>query len=86
LERVLHQKKIGDEVRITFSKEALGDECGHLLRPLRIALHLKQIPETLYLHARITAIEEPESREIITAMAEAVKGDGCGGDCDCGCS
>ncbi len=86
LERELHQRKIGDEVVVTVARKNAGEVCGYLLKPLRLAFGLKNLPESLYLAINVVAVDEPENREIIMAMAEALKKQGgCGVTCDCGC-
>jgi hypothetical protein len=65
---LLHVKK--EEVRLLF---------GHLHLPLH---DLFEKSEALFLKIKIIKVEQPDSKEVVKAMAESAAHPG---DCDCGC-
>jgi len=76
--------RIGDEVLIKIKPGDLSETFQHIPRPVWI---LPQNLDTVYLRAKILTISQPDNREIVKAMAAIAQhgGDGCGGDCGCGC-
>ena len=79
-------KSAGDWLALSIPASRLAETMAHLLMPLRKALDSAPIPPVLSLTVTIEAVSEPTPREIIRAMAEVTNAEGCGADCDCGCS
>ncbi len=84
-EAALHQKAVGASLQMVIHKNNLPEFFGHLYPAVCGKLKLPGDVADLVLHVSVKAIETPEDREIIQAMARSV-GHGCGGSCDCGCS
>ncbi len=85
LEVELHQKEIGDSLRVVIHKDGMHEFFGHLYPALCGKLRLPGAAADMPVKVVVEAIETPDDREIIQAMAHTV-GHGCGGTCDCGCS
>jgi len=81
----LLQKVAGDQLHLSVPRAKAFQTFAHLYVPLRTALHLTDLPETLDVTITIAAVTDPEPREVIQAMAQATDQNGCGGDCGCGC-
>ncbi len=84
-EEALHQKKMGESLLLVIPRNGLPEFFGHLYPELCGKLKLPGDAADLVLNVSVKAIETPEDREIVQAMAQSV-GHGCGGSCDCGCS
>lgn len=78
----LLEKKAGEKVTVSFREQEYENYFEHLQPPI---MDLFDGPEQLFLRVKIVSIGNPESREIIKAMAEvaAYREGGCG--CGCGC-
>jgi len=78
----LLEKKAGEEVTVALRKQEYEEYFEHLQPPI---MNLFDGREQLFLRVKIVSIGNPESREIIKAMAEiaAYREGGCG--CGCGC-
>jgi len=81
---LLH-KSPGERCRLSIPREKTSRMLAHLQKPLCGALHLNEAREDLDLHITIVAVEDPEPREVVRAMAQAAEQNGCGGGCGCGC-
>jgi hypothetical protein len=79
----LYEKRAGESLTLTVSAAECQDFFGHLFLPLRQALGLQIMPQTIVLKAEITAVNDADHREVVQALAKT--GSGCGGSCDCGC-
>ncbi len=80
-EYALLGKKAGDRITLEIDPLTVGETFAHL-QPL--LAELWDEASAAMLQARVTAVAEAESREIIKAMAAATGG--CGdGQCGCGC-
>lgn len=84
-ETTLFEKSEGDTLSLAVSAAEASNYFGHLLLPLRQALGLQILPETINLRVGVTKVRDAENREIVQSLAKALGG-GCGGSCDCGCS
>lgn len=84
-EAALHDKAIGEDLTIAVSSGEAHEFFGHLFSPLYRALGVQIIPETITLHAEVTAVADAESQEIVRSLAKALASGGCGGSCGCGC-
>lgn len=85
-EYALLGKTPGDTIQLALPRAEIPATLAHLALPLRTALGGLPWPDTLALDIRVTRVEPAAPREIIRAMAQAANQEGCGGDCDCGCS
>lgn len=81
---LLH-KAVGDRLHLSIPGEKIAPTLAHLHRPLCEALHPRAPMENLDLEITIAAVEDPEPREVVRALAQAAEAHGCGGDCGCGC-
>jgi hypothetical protein len=84
-EGVLHNKSEGENLTITVSATEAHEFFGHLLLPLRQALGLQIMPETIILTAAVIAVADADDREVVQSLAKALAAGGCGGSCGCGC-
>ena len=86
IEAELQQKRVGDSMQLLVAEDSLADFFGHLYPVVcgKLQLPPGSSGET-QLRITLEAIEIPEDKEIIQAMARTV-GHGCSGTCDCGCS
>jgi hypothetical protein len=84
-EGVLHNKGEGEKLTITVSATEAHEFFGHLLLPLRQALGLQIMPETIILTAAVIAVADADDREVVQSLAKALAAGGCGGSCGCGC-
>jgi hypothetical protein len=66
-------------VLLHLKKEEIQPFLGHLQLP---ALDLLEENSSFYLNAKIAKIEQPDSKEVIKALAELAAHPG---DCGCGC-
>ena len=82
---LLH-KSPGEHCRLSIPRQKAPQTLAHLQRPLCSALLLNDAPEDLELQITIVAVDDPEPREVIRAMAQAAEQNGCAGGCGCGCS
>lgn len=82
---LLH-KVSGDQLTLSVPREKAAQTFGHLYTSLRMALHITDVPETLDCKISIASVSDPDPREVVQAMAQATDQNGCGGDCECGCS
>ena len=80
----LSGKMVGETFSLNVVRGELSVYLEHLYRPLLNVLELPAIPGDLVLEGVVTTVEQPQEREIITAMKEYLGG-GCGGGCNCGC-
>lgn len=85
LEVELHQKGIGDMLQMVIPGDRIPEFFGHLYRMLCGKLKPPGTATDVPLKIVVEAIEAPDDREIIQAMAQTVS-HSCGGTCDCGCS
>lgn len=79
IERELAGKAIGSTVHIELPENGFCPFFGHI--PL-CDISLPSVDEIACLKIKITNIEIPTAREVISAMADITP---CGGGCDCGC-
>lgn len=85
-EMTLSDKRGGDRLRCEILSGQMGEYFGHLLPALRKAMGGDLISPSLSLEVEVLAVEDPDNRELVQAMAKSL-GHGCGGgSCDCGCS
>jgi hypothetical protein len=82
-ESALQDKRAGESLTLTVPTAETQEFFGHLFLPLRQALDLQIMPQTLALKVEITAVIDAGNREVVQALAKS--GSGCGGSCDCGC-
>lgn len=82
-ESALHEKRAGESLSLKISPTEAPDFFGHLFWPIRQALGLQVMPQTIALEVEVTAVIDAENREVVQSMAKA--GSGCGGSCGCGC-
>ena len=75
----LVNKKAGDSVLLHLEKKAIHPFLGHLQLPLR---GLLEGNNSFVLKATIAKIEQPDSKEVVKALAELTSH---AGDCGCGC-
>lgn len=85
LEIALNEHLVGDSVRVKIAGNDMGEICGHLLQPLRMALDLPVMPNQLSLDISVADVCVAENREIVQAIAKSIGGGSCHGDCSCGC-
>lgn len=85
LEITLSGLSVGDNVQVKVASSDMGEICGHLLQPLRIALNLPIMPNQLSLDITIAEVRVAENHEIVQALAKSMSGGSCHGDCGCGC-
>ena len=77
----LVNKAAGEELSMPLPKEQAHQIFEHLDVPV---MHLFVKLDLLYLNIQILKIEQPDSREVVKALAEIASHDhGC--DCGCGC-
>jgi hypothetical protein len=76
----LINKNEGDLVLLNLEKEEIHPFFGHLRLPV---LGLLEENSSLYLKANVVKIEQPDSKEVIKALAALTSH---AGDCGCGCS
>ncbi|MCU0562772.1 MAG: hypothetical protein MUE48_02345 [Desulfobacterales bacterium] len=79
-EQALAGRRVGEEVRFAVAADDAGDFFGHLDSTVRPILGRD---ETTAFTARIRAVEHPDPREVVRALAEATGHGSC--DCGCGC-
>ena len=79
----LQDKRVGESMALTVPTAETHEFFGHLFLPLRQALGLQIMPQTIALNVEITAVIDADSREVVQALAQS--GSGCGGSCGCGC-
>jgi len=84
-EIALHQKGIGASLPLVIPKSNLVEFFGHLYPALCGKLKLPADAAELVLSVTVMAIQTPDDKEIVQAMARSV-GHSCGGSCNCGCS
>ena len=77
----LVNKNEGEMVLLHLKKEEIQPFLGHLQLPV---LDLLEENSSFYLNAKIAKIEQPDSKEVIKALAELASHAG-GCDCGCGC-
>lgn len=77
-ELTLSGRAVGEEVRFTVAAGEAGRFFGHLAPA---ALRLFDRDAEVPLAARIEAVERPDPREVVRALAETASH----GPCDCGC-
>ena len=77
----LVNKNEGEMVLLHLKKEEIQPFLGHLQLPV---LGLLEENSSFYLNAKIAKIEQPDSKEVIKALAELASHAG-GCDCGCGC-
>jgi hypothetical protein len=82
-ESTLQDKRAGESLTLTVPTAEAHEFFGHLFLPLRQALGLQIMPQTIALKVEITAVIDAGSREVVQALAKS--GSGCGGSCGCGC-
>jgi hypothetical protein len=85
-EMSLSDKPVGERLRCDLLSGQMGEYFGSLLPALRKALGVDLIGQPFSLEVEVLAVEDPDSRDLVQAMAKSL-GHGCGGgSCDCGCS
>lgn len=77
----LVNKNEGEMILLHLKKEEIQPFLGHLQLPV---LDLLEENSSFYLNAKIAKIEQPDSKEVIKALAELASHAG-GCDCGCGC-
>ena len=77
----LVNKNEGEMVLLHLKKEEIQPFLGHLQLPV---LDLLEENSSFYLNAKIAKIQQPDSKEVIKALAELASHAG-GCDCGCGC-
>ena len=77
----LINKNVGEIVLLHLSKEMKDQFFGHLHPP--VLDHLEK-SNSLFLKANIIKVEQPDSKEVVKALAELTAHPG-GCDCGCGC-
>ncbi|MCP4338217.1 MAG: hypothetical protein GY799_04870 [Desulfobulbaceae bacterium] len=82
-ESALQDKRAGESLTLTVPTAETHEFFGHLLLPLRQALGLQIMPQTIALKVEITTVIDAGNREVVQALAKS--GSGCGGSCGCGC-
>ncbi|MDJ0622152.1 MAG: hypothetical protein QNJ17_04250 [Desulfocapsaceae bacterium] len=80
----LSGKMVGEKLKLAVARDEMVAYLGHLYAPLMKTLMLPIVPAQLAVEVTVSKIEQPQEREIITAMKDFLGG-GCGGGCDCGC-
>ena len=75
----LINKNEGDMILLNLNKEEIHPFLGHLRLPV---LGLLEENSSIYLKAKIAKIEQPDSAEVVKALAELTSHPG---DCGCGC-
>ena len=83
-EKALFGKYPGDEITVEVTPLQINDMLGHLNQAIQNRVPLKS---PCFLKARVIAVDAPDRREIVRAIAGGVASDGCGcgGGCGCGC-
>lgn len=81
----LLNKVAGDHLSVSVPRAKAVQTFGYLYKPLRMALRISDLAETLDFKISIISVSDPEPREVVQAMAQAADQNGCGGDCGCGC-
>ena len=76
----LINKNEGDIVLLRLKKEESHPFLGHLQLPI---LNLLEEKKSIYVKVKIAKIEQPDSKEVVKALAELTSH---AGDCGCGCS
>jgi len=85
-EMALSDKRVGDRLRCELLSGQLGEYFGHLLPAMHRAMGENLVDPLLSLEMEVLAVEDPDNRDLVQAMARSL-GHGCGGgSCDCGCS
>lgn len=82
-ESALYDRAVGESLSFNVSNTESQEFFGYLFSPLRQALGLQIMPQTIVLTAEITAVVDADNREVVQTMAKV--GSGCGGSCGCGC-
>ncbi|MGD2100146.1 MAG: hypothetical protein PVG35_21440 [Desulfobacterales bacterium] len=75
----LVNKKEGDRVLLHLKRDEIHLFLGHLQLPV---IHLLEANNSFYLKAKVAKIEQPDSKEMVKALAELTSHPG---DCSCGC-
>jgi hypothetical protein len=78
-EYLLVNKAAGEEISMPLKKEATHRMFEHLHLPV---MSLFEKHDLLYLKIQILKIEQPDSREVVKALADTASHDH---GCDCGC-
>jgi hypothetical protein len=85
-EMTLSDKRVGDRLRCDLFPAQVEEYFGHLHPALRRAMVGNLIGPPFSLEVEVLAVEDPDDRDLVQAMAKTL-GHGCGGgSCDCGCS
>ena len=84
-ESALYNKGEGENQIFTIAASEGHEFFGHLFLPLRQALGLQIMPEKIVLKVEVTAVADPDNREVVQSLAKALAGCGHGGSCGCGC-
>jgi hypothetical protein len=79
----LHNKRVGESLTLTVSTAEAHEFFGHLFSPIRQALGLQIMPQTIALEVEVAAVIDADNREVVQSLAKASSG--CGGSCGCGC-
>ena len=82
-ESALYDKREGESLSLDVSNAEAQEFFGHLFSPLRQALGLQIIPQTIALKISVTSVVDADSREVVQSLAQSTSG--CGGSCGCGC-
>ena len=75
----LVNKNEGDTVLLPLKKGEIHLFFGHLQLPV---IHLWEANHSIYLKAKVAKIRQPDSKEVVKALAELTSHPG---DCGCGC-
>jgi hypothetical protein len=85
-EMALSDKRVGERLRCDLLSAQRGEYFGHLLPVMHRAMGNDPLGPSLSLEVEVLAVEDPDNRALVQAMARSL-GHGCGGEhCDCGCS
>lgn len=84
-EMALSDKRVGARLHCDLLSGQIGEYFGHLLPAMHRALGDNLVDQVLSLEMEVLAVEDPDNRDLVQAMARSL-GHGCGGgSCDCGC-
>jgi hypothetical protein len=84
-ESALDGKCEGDTLALSVPVAEAHEFFGHIFQPLRQALGLLILPETISLNIEITAVNDADNREVVKSLAKSLAHGSCGGSCGCGC-
>ena len=84
-ESALDGKGEGDTLSLSVPLTDSPEFFGHVFQPLRQALGLLILPETLSLKIKITSVRDADNREVVQSLAKSLAHGSCGGSCGCGC-